>query len=176
MQQIICFDPRKQSIPGTIVEPTQVPRLEAAEVALLPVDRTRIYQGPCDTFTQRFAGEDGWHFNGNRATRGLHVYMRLAETGLYQLHWCARIAPIDEHSLMSGKLKLVTDGSTGALSGGLTPKIRIDEIPNKLDRYGGITIKGVSEYNTSIEGTMSLCLHGIMNNVRIQSLSVSAIS
>lgn len=175
MQHIVCFDPRQKSVPGTIVKDTQVARLNAAGVALLEVNHARIFQSSCDSFAQRFCGSDGWVYNNNQVTRGLHLLLRLSEPDRYALHWVARLEPI-EAGPMSGKLKLISDGSRNQLSGGLQPKVRIDNIPSKTDRYGGLSVSGVSDYNTSIEGIMGLCLHGVMNNVKVLSLSVSAVT
>lgn len=174
MPQIVCFDPRSKTAPATIVSDSQAPRLAAQLVALLPVDKSKIFRGAADSFAQRFAG-DGWHYANNLSERGLHMFMALTQPGKYLFHWVARIEPIDKDVQIDGRLKLVTDGSTGALSGGLRPEIRIDRIPQELDKHGGVTIVGRSSFNTSVEGIMALCLHGVCNNVKVTSLSISAI-
>ena len=176
MPQIVCFDPRKQHVPGTIIEDSQAPRLQSQHVGLLPVNRDRIFRSAANTFSQRHMGSDGWHYDRNQTPRGCHILLDLSVPSGYKLHWLARLEPIVPESTMSGRLKLITDTARQQqLKGGLRPVERVDQISQQLDRYGGLTVYGMSEFTTTIEGIIALCLHGVMVNTRITSLSVSAI-
>ena len=175
MPQIICFDPRNKHVPGTIIEDSQAPRLKSQHVGLLPVDRDRVFKSAANSFSQRLLGKDGWLYDLNQTTRGCHLFMDLSVPSGYKVHWLARLEPVKPEGPMSGRMKLITDTARQQLKGGLRPIERIDQIPQQLDKYGGLTVYGLSEFSTTIEGIIAFCLHGVMMNVRVTSISVSAI-
>ncbi len=172
MSQIVCFDPTNQVPVGTIIDDSHAPRAAARGAALLSVDRNRHYTGPAAGHVHRLLGE-GWRYTDNLPERGAHTIIAITrETPV--LYWFARIAPIDPAKPMSGRFKLVVDGSGGGL-GGLRPVERVDNLP-PIDKFGGCSVYGKGVLAVSIDGYASLILHGIANNTKVLAFACSAVA
>lgn len=172
MHHIVCYDPKNVVRPGSIVENLAVASLRAKEVVLLPIDTEDYFAGPAQGFSLRLLGLDGWRYTGNRPERGCHLPLGVRE-GDHTLEWCARFMPIDENLPMSGSFKLLADTSGGALSGAVRAVDRVDQLPVR-DRYSGVTVYGKCALSTSIQGMLTLLLHGVASNVRCVAFAVSA--
>lgn len=171
---IVCFDPRSLLRPGTIVDDERVPTYATREVGLLPIDTEQYYLGPCNGFSLRLLGQDGWQYKGNLPERGVSVPMFL-RPGDHLLHFFARFEPIRPESAYSGRFKLLADGSLGTVTGALRPLDRIDSLPPKLDRTGGLNVIGKATLSTSIDSMIALMLHGVADNIKCVAFGVSAL-
>lgn len=172
MSHIICYDPRRLTPIGQVVEDAEVARLEASRVGVLPVERNRIFAGPNAGHVCRLFGKDGWRYTGNRPERGCHVLLDVT-SGVSKISWFARLEPIAPMQLMSGSFKLIRDTTSNQISGGLRPDTRVDRIPSDAPHAGGLNLYGRCTLSTSIGGVMALSLHGVANNVRCVAFAVS---
>jgi len=171
-QHIVCFDPLHRNIPGTILDPAAAHKLASMGAAVLPVDPTLLRENGASGHVQRFFGDAGWEFDGNRPSRGCHMFLSLP-AGTRTIHWMAWVRAMDDERAVQGKLKLVADTSRSG-SSGLRAIERVDLLPS-LPPKEGVAVYGSSAVALSIQATLGLSLHGVCDNATILTAAMTVV-
>jgi len=171
---IVVHDPDGTYPAGTLLDGKTGAVAAKHKVVVLPADPNRINTAFGGFFYRPWGW--GWQFDRMIASRGCPMLVG-TDPAYTWMYWAAACVPIRKGEPMHGQIRLTTDGSAGAISGGLAldqlpPKFELIEYPIGAEHHGFI-ISGRCQMSVSMAGQIGLSLWGVARNVGVLWSAVS---
>ncbi len=162
-QFVVIWDPENKKQIGTVLEGDKAVVARRCGISMLPINMRALYGIPPGFFYRPWG--DGWIYDGMLAERGCPM-MLLGDTQNKWLYWMAAVRPIRPNFAMTGQLRLVGNGATGAVAAGISQDI----VPPRLETIapGSWLIGGRSLVSVVSSGMLGLSIYGSASNCKLE--------